>query len=106
MANIFADQPGNTTPPATATTAAHPGWCAADLDRTHLSVDQVVETCAPGGLEPGRVYVSLELDEATGVPAVRLSGATDSPMLAQQAIQIGTALITSAFAAATSWQGR
>ena len=90
--------------------ALHPTWCQAHLGTgettTHISVDQVVETVSPCGRELGRVYVSLEQDDSNGLSAVRLSGASDTPMRPEQAIQVGQALIASAFAATDASMAR
>ncbi|GLW32303.1 hypothetical protein [Actinoplanes regularis] len=92
------------------TPAPPPPWAAAQLrdgdQVTHISAERVVEATSPDARETGRVLVSLELDESVGVPAVRLSGASDTPMLPAQALQLGIALISLAFAAASGQVAR
>jgi hypothetical protein len=86
--NIVADQ--------TATSQC-PTWCAADIP-SHISAEQVVEATA--GPESHRIFVSLEQGSTPHAqPVVRLQGAGDAPMSPAQAIQLGQALIASAFAA-------
>jgi hypothetical protein len=74
-----------------------PTWCAADIP-AHISAEQVVEATA--GPESHRIFVSLEQENTPAAQVVvRLQGANDTPMSPAQAIQLGQALIASAFAA-------
>jgi hypothetical protein len=88
---------------AQAATSTCPPGCGGHLNGpTHISVDQVVTATAYAG-EHRKVYVSRELDERLGAPAVRLSGASDAPMTPAEAMQLACALAIEAFAAMTTW---
>lgn len=73
------------------------GHLPSDDQVTHISVDQTI--VATVGPERTEIYVSRELDERTGTSAVRVQGAGDAPMIPQQAVQLGIALIAEGFEA-------
>ena len=86
--------------------AACPSWCRAHMgsgsETTHISPDRIIAVQSPhASTERTEVYVALEQEVGAELTAVRLSGASDSPMTAAQAFQVGSALISAAFAALT-----
>jgi hypothetical protein len=94
VTNILSDQ---------AALAQCPPGCGGHVNgEVHISVDQVVVATAYG--ERREIYVSRELDAQVGVPAVRVQNAGDTPMSPAEALQLGLALISEAFAAAGTWQ--
>lgn len=79
--------------------------CAGHLGgEVHISVEQVITATAYAG-EHTQIYVSRELDERLGAPAVRLSGASDAPMTPAEALQLAAALAIEALTAQATWTG-
>lgn len=74
------------------------GHLPADDGAVHISAEQTVVATSDDGRR--EIYVSRELAPG-GTPAVRLSGAMDTPMQPAQALQLAMALIAEACAAST-----